>query len=109
MNVYQDRKGKSKPTFQSMPASVGSNKESTSITGALKWKQSKVIKTILPKKKRKGPTNNVSSASISPKETTIELSSNVSTIDSDTDTGNDKPMVEDGNAELGTSFIPVFR
>jgi hypothetical protein len=108
MNVYQDRKGKSKPTFQSMPASVGSNKESTSITGALKQKQSKVIKTILPKKKRKGPTNNVSSASISPKETTIELSSNVSTIDSDTDTGNDKPMVEDGNAELGTSFIPVF-
>jgi hypothetical protein len=96
-----------------MPAShktVGSNKESTNITGALKRKQSKVIKPILPKKKRKGPTHNVSSASISPEATTIELDSNVSTIDSDTDTRNDKPIVEDANAELGTSsFVPVFR
>ena len=89
-----------------MPAShknVGSNKESTNITGALKRKQSKVIKPILPKKKRKGPTDNVSSASILPEETTTELESNVSIIDSDTDTGNDKPMVEDPKAELGTS------
>jgi len=106
-----------------MPASRksdGSTKGSTKIAGALKRKASKVIKAILPKKKRKGPTDDtVSLASASPEmptqtsdnesvneSATIEIGSNRSTvIDIDSDTGNDQTSVEGTEAELGTSLF----
>ena len=78
---------KKKPTLQNMPAlrkSDGSTKVSMKIAGALKQKASKVIKAILPKKKRRGPTNDtVLLASTSP-ETPTQTSDN----DDDTQPGN---------------------
>jgi hypothetical protein len=110
-----------------MPASRksdGSTKSSTKIAGALKRKASKVVKAFLPKKKRRGPTDDtVSLVSTSPgmptqtsdnesvnESATIEIGSNRSTvIDIDSDTDNNQTTVEGAKAELGISFfIPVF-
>ena len=90
-----------------MPSSCksdGSIKTSTKITMALKWKASKLVRAVLPKKKQKGPTGDTRSLlstetteiiaeSISNRseEPTVVLSNNL-----DTDTE------ENVDAELGT-------
>ena len=97
-----------------MPASHksdGSTKGSTKITGALKRKASKVIKAILPKKKRRGLTDDDTTSVAStlpgmPTDTCDNGPSNASTVvdsnesiivDIESDTGD-----ENADAELGT-------
>ena len=103
-----------------MPASCKSvvSMKGSKITRTLKWKASKVIKAILPKKKRRGLTNDdgVSLALTSSetpaqtpdKETSNEsaiLDSNESTtISVDGDTGD-----EDVDTELGTSLFLLLQ
>jgi hypothetical protein len=95
-----------------MPASHKSDRSTkgSKITKTLKRKASKVIKAILPKKKKRGLTDDdtVSVASTLPKTPTqtgdSEPSNESTVINIDSDTGD-----EDADAELGTSsFIQSY-
>ena len=114
MHTQTQQKWKKKKTNTLMPASCksdGSTKGSTNITGALKQKALKVIKAILPKKKRKGLTDDdtTSIASTLPgtptqtcdngpsKASTIVDSNEPTIINIESDTGD-----EDADAELDT-------
>lgn len=80
-----------------MPASHrsdGSMKHSTKVMATLKWKASKVIKALLPKKKRKGLTGDAISLS----DTSSTKSNEPSIIDEST-----SDMEEGADAELGMS------
>ena len=83
--------------------SDGSIKTSTKITNALKRKASKLVKAVLPKKKRKGPTGDT--VSLSSTETTEIVAESVANrSDEPTLVLSDDPQTdteENEDAELG--------
>src|ERR1700722_16423040 len=100
-----------------MPASQKSDgsAKGSKITITLKRKASKVIKTILPKKKKRGLTDDDTASVAStlpekPTQTRDSEPSNESTIiDIDSDTGNEDAGDKDADTELGTSsFIQLY-
>ena len=103
--------------LRTMPASQKSDgsAKGSKITITLKRKALKVIKAILPKKKKWGLTDDDTASVAStlpetPTQTRDSKASNESTIiDSDSDTGKEDAGDEDAHAELGTSsFIQLY-